>query len=60
VRPEARAAQNAFFQAAVNRAQAQVQAEPVRAVAAMTQTRRDPMAEPPRHLRPGSLLDIKV
>jgi hypothetical protein len=60
VRPEARAAQNAFFQAAVNRAHTTAQSEPVRAAAAVTHTRRDPMAEPSRHLRPGSLVDITV
>lgn len=58
-RPETRAAQQAFFQAAVNRAQ--VQAEPVRAAASVNRTAREPLDEPPsRYLRPGSLLDIKV
>lgn len=61
VRPETRAAQNAFFQAAVNRAQVgPASAEPVRPAAAAGRTLRDPTAEPSRHLRPGSLLDIKV
>ncbi len=56
-RPETRAAQQAFFQAAVNRAQA----EPVRPAASVNRTARDPLDEPPsRYLRPGSLLDIKV
>lgn len=63
-RPEARAAQQAFFQAAVNQ-QATVNRaaqEPIRAAAAVASTRREPLPgeEASRYLRPGSLLDIKV
>jgi hypothetical protein len=63
VRPEARAAQRAFFEAAVNRAPASAPAsaaEPVRPVAAAARTTSEPGAQPQRYLRPGSLLDIKV
>jgi len=65
VRPEARAAQRAFFEAAVNRAAAPAAsasaapADPVRPVAAAARTTRDE-TQPQRYLRPGSLLDIKV
>jgi hypothetical protein len=60
-RPEARAAQRAFFQAAVNRATVTDDAEPVRSVQAAQRVPRDPDApRPERLLRPGSLLDIKV
>jgi hypothetical protein len=59
-RPEARAAQRAFFQAAVAQA-APASAEPVRSVHAAQRVPRDPDApRPERLLRPGSLLDIKV
>ena len=67
VRPETRAAQRAFFEAAVNGAPAPAagagpaaRAEPVRPVAAAARTAPDPAAQPQRYLRPGSLLDIKV
>ena len=62
VRPETRAAQQAFFQAAVNRASiSRADAEPVRPAAPAGRTLREPLDEPPsRYLRPGSLLDIKV
>ncbi len=67
VRPEARAAQRAFFQAAVNRTATAAPAasapaqEPVRPVAPAARTvRRDADVEPGPYLRPGSLLDIKV
>ena len=68
VRPEARAAQRAFFEAAVNRAAATApsasaaSADPVRPVAAASRATRDDTAQlqPQRYLRPGSLLDIKV
>lgn len=57
VRPETRAAQQAFFQAAVTRAQN----EPVRPATSAARTARDPAEEPTsRYLRPGTLLDIKV
>jgi hypothetical protein len=68
VRPEARAAQRAFFEAAVNRAAATAPAasaasagpvDPVRPAAAASRTVRDE-TQPQRYLRPGSLLDIKV
>ena len=69
VRPEARAAQRAFFDA-VHRptgpatpaaaAAARTSNEPVRPVAAATRGAPDPQAQPERYLRPGSLLDIKV
>jgi hypothetical protein len=60
-RPEARAAQRAFFQAAVTRAAAPASAEPVRSVEAAQRVIRDADApRPERLLRPGSLLDIKV
>ena len=69
VRPEARAAQRAFFDA-VNRptgpatpaatAAARTSNEPVRPVTAAARPGTDPGAEPQRYLRPGSLLDIKV
>ena len=57
VRPEARAAQKAFFQAAVAPTAA-ARAEPVRPAAAASRTAAE--GEPQRYLRPGSLLDIKV
>ena len=67
VRPEARAAQRAFFEAAVNRAAATAPAastapvDPVRPAAAASRTVRDEtQPQPQRYLRPGSLLDIKV
>jgi hypothetical protein len=58
----ARAAQRAFFQAALGQSQATPQASPagpkppVAAAPAVQQTAPDPQ----RPLRPGSLLDIKV
>ena len=61
VRPEARAAQRAFFDAALTRAAAAApRPEPVRAAAAAARTTAEPEAQPQRYLRPGSLLDIKV
>jgi hypothetical protein len=66
VRPEARAAQRAFFEAAINRAAAAApaastaSAEPVRPAAAASRTTREDTGQPQRYLRPGSLLDIKV
>ena len=60
-RPEARAAQKAFFQAAVDAAApAGPRAEPVRPAGATTRTLVQPDPEPQRYLRPGSLVDIKV
>ena len=59
-RPEARSAQRAFFQAAVDRAAPTASAEPVRSVAAMQRVPREGDPRPERLLRPGSLLDIKV
>ena len=61
VRPEARAAQRAFFEAALTRtaAPAGTKAEPLRAAAA-ARDGGQPEPEPGRYLRPGSLLDIKV
>ena len=64
VRPEARAAQRAFFQAvngpAGPAAAAPRPTEPVRPVAAATKPATEQPAQPQRYLRPGSLLDIKV
>jgi hypothetical protein len=56
--PEARAAQRAFFAAATGRAEVDLQP----AAAAVASPVRDatPAEEPPRYVRPGSLLDIKV
>ena len=59
VRPETRAAQKAFFQAAVTGAPA-ARAEPIRAPAPAARTGPQPDPEPQRYLRPGSLVDIKV
>ena len=66
VRPEAKAAQRAFFDA-VNRPTGPASAaaaartnEPVRPVAPAARSAHDPDAQPQRYLRPGSLLDIKV
>ena len=66
VRPEAKAAQRAFFEAVNGPATpaptgSRTAHEPVRPVAAAARTTaRDPDAQPQRYLRPGSLLDIKV
>ena len=62
VRPETRAAQKAFFQAALGAAApaSAATAEPIRAAAPAARSRPQPDAEPQRYLRPGSLLDIKV
>ena len=62
VRPETRAAQKAFFEAAMGRAAAPAAptAEPVRAAAATARSTAQPEPQPQRWLRPGSLLDIKV
>ena len=58
VRPQpaadVRAAQRAFFAAAMGEAQAQPEPPPRPAAAAPT------AAEPDRYLRPGSIIDIKV
>ena len=59
VRPDVRAAQKAFFEAAVVPASAARQ-EPVRAAAAAKRGETQPEPQPQRYLRPGSLLDIKV
>ena len=62
VRPEARAAQRAFFDAAIQTpaaARAPSQA-PVRPVTPTAETLREQAEAPQRYLRPGSLLDIKV
>ena len=59
-RPETRAAQRAFFQAAVDRAAPAAAAEPVRSVEAARRVPRDGDPRPERALRPGSLLDIRV
>ena len=59
-RPETRAAQRAFFQAAVNGTAASAAAEPVRSVETARRVPRDGDPRPDRLLRPGSLLDIKV
>jgi hypothetical protein len=62
---QARAAQRAFFEAALGRAQppaaptTPVRAEPPRSRASMTPAPAD-APTPTRILRPGSLLDIKV
>ena len=58
VRPDVRAAQKAFFQAAVTAAAPGP--EPVRAAAPAARADVRSEAEPQRYLRPGSLLDIKV
>jgi hypothetical protein len=61
-RPEARAAQRAFFEA-VQQATPAVRAapsEPVRAAAPVQRPAAEPQQPPQRYLRPGSLLDIKV
>lgn len=61
VRPEARAAQRAFFEAALTRTAATApKPEPVRAAASVNAGGARPEPEPQRYLRPGSLLDIKV
>ena len=53
---DVRAAQRAFFAAALGEAQAQPQPQPSRPAAAA-----DPTGpEPERYLRPGSIIDIKV
>ena len=55
-----RAAQRAFFQAALNGAATTPEVQPtIRAVAAAQPVRADSSA-PTRLLRPGSLVDIKV
>lgn len=61
-RPETRAAQQAFFQAATaSRAASTASSGPVRPVSAPAGVRPETLAEEPsRYLRPGSLLDIKV
>ncbi len=62
VRPEARAAQRAFFDAAVQApaAAAARPQTPVRPVVPTAETLREQAEAPQRYLRPGSLLDIKV
>ena len=62
LRPEARAAQKAFFQAVVSApaATTAARAEPVRAASRAERTVVPPEPEPQRYLRPGSLVDIKV
>jgi hypothetical protein len=69
VRPETRAAQRAFFEAAINQptptrgaaASASAAAEPIQAAAAAGRATREPLdGQPQRYLRPGSLVDIKV
>ena len=62
VRPDVRAAQKAFFQAAVTAAAPAARPDPVGAAAAASRTGRqpEPEPEPQRYLRPGSLLDLKV
>jgi hypothetical protein len=61
VRPEARAAQRAFFEAALTRTAATApKPEPIRAAASVNTGGARPEPEPQRYLRPGSLLDIKV
>lgn len=61
VRPEARAAQKAFFQAAVSATTpAAARPEPVRPVASAARTVVPGEPEPQHYLRPGSLVDIKV
>jgi hypothetical protein len=62
-----RAAQRAFFQAALNAAAPTAAARPVEAQPTIQSVSRvvtpsttSPAAEPARYLRPGSLLDIKV
>jgi hypothetical protein len=54
-----RAAQRAFFEAAVDRA-APAGARPVHSAAPAARASAEPEAAPGRYLRPGSLLDIKV
>jgi hypothetical protein len=69
----ARAAQRAFFDAAMNKTGAAVSTQPAAAVASVstvapsravsiptTPVRVDPQTPPTRPLRPGSLLDITV
>jgi hypothetical protein len=63
VRPETRAAQRAFFQAAVaptTTARPAASSEPVRAAAAAARLTGESTEQPQRYLRPGSLVDIKV
>ena len=65
VRPEARAAQRAFFQAAEPMAAARATAAPsssmpVTATIPIERLRRDGGEPPQRYMRPGSLVDIKV
>ena len=66
VRPEAKAAQRAFFQAATPQAApgrtaaSTSSAEQVRAAAATARATADNPEQPTRYLRPGSLVDIKV
>jgi len=55
----ARAAQRAFFQAALNGAAPTAAVEPARAAARVT-TNTALSEEPTRLLRPGSLVDIRV
>ena len=55
-----RAAQRAFFQAALNGTAASPVVQPKAASAAATPVQRTTTAAPDRILRPGSLLDIKV
>jgi hypothetical protein len=60
VRPQpandVRAAQRAFFAAALGEAQAQPQPQPARPAATPSPT----VGEPERYPRPGSIIDIKV
>jgi hypothetical protein len=53
---DVRAAQRAFFAAAIGQAQAQPQPQPARPATASATTG----PEPERYLRPGSIIDIKV
>ena len=59
VRSDVRAAQRAFFEAAVKQAAA-APAEPVRPAAPAARVVLDTPEAPNRYLRPGSLVDIKV
>ena len=56
----AKAAQRAFFQAALNGVQPVAAAQPKLSPAVPLQSVRPDAAPPGRLLRPGSLLDIKV
>ena len=54
---DVRAAQRAFFEAALSRTGA---AAPVQAAPARAATAAEPAPQPARHYRPGALLDIKI